>query len=205
MWRCLLIFFCAMGVAVPECQSADNSSWDGAYDAATRSRFIPVELWTGSRWEGKQTINLPKADLYFGKRNQKRIVGPIPWTRPGTGEKLMVYRRTNRGKIQLFALRRDGRGLGRVFDSRYDRNCIDAIKFPLGWWKQGDARRFTFECDEGAMTRTVDLTILDIDFRYKGAAHSLRFRWTVDGGRGPGTDYIYTYSPGRGLVALKPV
>jgi hypothetical protein len=94
-------------------------------------RFIPVELWTGGAWNATPALRLAKVDTNFGKRGHKRIRGPIAWTRPGTDEKLMVYERTNRNKTQLFALRRDGQGLGRVYDSRYDRNCVDAIKFPL--------------------------------------------------------------------------
>jgi hypothetical protein len=47
------------------------------------------------------------ANLSFGTRGEKRITGPMPWTRPGTGEALQVYERNNRGKKQLFALDED--------------------------------------------------------------------------------------------------
>ena len=134
-----------------------------AADPATR--FIPVELWTGGPWNADPALRMVKVDVTFGKRGHKRIRGPIAWIRPGTGETIMVYERTNRDKTQRFALRRDGQGLGRVDDSRYDRNCIDAIKFPLGIWKQGETRNFTFTC--GRRTRQVSLTIQEIDFEFR--------------------------------------
>ena len=84
------------------------------------------------------------------------------------------------------ALRRDGQGLGRVYDSRYDRNCVDAIKFPLGIWKQGEMRKFAFTC--GHKMRQVSLTTLEIDFNFNGVAQSLKFRWTADGGTKRGTN-----------------
>ncbi len=43
----------------------------------------------------------------------------------------------------------------------------------------------------------------ELDFVYKGVPHSLRFHWLIDEGRGKGTDMIYTYSPGRGLVDIE--
>jgi hypothetical protein len=122
----------SFALLIGSARSADLDGWDNAYDAGSGSRFIPVELWTGTPWNGHQEIGLPPADLIFGKRNHKRIRGPITWTRPGTGEALQVYERINGSKRQLFSLRSDKTGLGRVYDSRYSRNCIDAIKFPLG-------------------------------------------------------------------------
>ena len=165
------------------------------------SRFIPVELWTGGPWNAAPGLRMPEVDVTFGKRNHKRIHGPIDWARPGSGEKLKVYERTNRSKTQLFALRNDGQGLGRVYDSRRNRYCKGAIKFPLGIWKQGGTRTFTFSC--GRKTREVVLTILEIDFNQDGVPHSLKYRWVADGGTKRGTNNIYTYSPGRGMVAVE--
>ena len=173
--------------------------------AETASRFIPVELWTGGAWNGDEGIRLPKLDFSFGRDSHKRIRGPIDWIRPGSGpragEKLKVYERLNRDKRQLFALRRDGQGLGRVDDSRYDRNCIDAVKFPLGRWKQGEVRHFSFPC--GDRIRKVTLTILDLDFTHGGVEHSLRYRWVADGGTRRGTDNVYIFSPGQGMVDVE--
>lgn len=174
-----------------------------ALSAETASRFIPVELWTGGPWNADAAIRWPKVDFTFGRRDDKRIRGPIDWTRPGSGERIRVYERTNKGKVQLFTLRRDGQGLGRVYDSRYGRDCIDDVKFPLGVWKQGETRRYSIPCNGGKMVRDIAVTILELDFEHHGVEHSLRFRWIADGGGKPGTDMTYTYSPGKGLVDLQ--
>ena len=57
----------------------DWSAWQRAYDPATRTRFIPVELWTGAPWDGTQEIRMaPAAELKFGKRGDQSIKGPSP-------------------------------------------------------------------------------------------------------------------------------
>ena len=111
--------------------AADMSKWAASYDAATRTRFIPVELWTGGEWDGKREIRLARANLSFGARGEKRITGPMPWTRPGTGAALQVYERDNRGKKQLFALSSRGDGLGRVYDSRCPHQSTDIPQLAL--------------------------------------------------------------------------
>ena len=183
-------------------QAADMNPWAANYDTATRTRFIPVELWTGGEWDGKREIRLARANLSFGPRGEKRITGPMPWTRPGTGEALQVYERNNRGKKQLFALSSRGDGLGRVYDSRYERDCVDEVKFPLGEWRDGEKRVFDVTCSGGRMRRTIELTIERLDFEHEGVPHSLQFHWIVDGGKGRGTNMRYIYSPGKGLVTL---
>jgi hypothetical protein len=176
--------------------------WERSYDASTGTRFIPVELWTGGAWDGTQRIRLTPARLVFGERGEKRIVGPVPWKRPGSGEVVQVYERYNGDKKQLFALTSRRDGLGRIFDSRYGRDCVDEVKFPLGLWKQGETRRFSVVCNGGRLRRTVVLTIVNVDFVWKGRPHALQFHWVVDGGGKPGTDMLYIYSPGRGLVSV---
>lgn len=185
---------CSTGHAV-----AQGSPWDAAFDHASGTRFIPVELWTGSDWDGNRDLRATPALLAFGKRGEKALTGPIEWTRPGTSEKLLVYRRTNRDKEQLFAITSRRDGLGRVYDSRYDRNCIDEVKFPLGLWRQNEERNFTVIC--GGLARPLKVTIEEIDYVYQGQPHSLKFHWLVDEGKGRATDMHYVYSPGKGLVA----
>jgi hypothetical protein len=182
--------------------AADLSKWAASYDAATKTRFIPIELWTGGEWDGTRELRMTPANLAFGKRGEKRITGPVAWTRPGTGETIQVYQRDNRGKRQLFALSSRGDGLGRVFDSRYGRDCVDEVKFPLGLWKEGETRGFAVSCNNGALRRRIELTIERIDFVHEGVPHSLQFHWVVDGGQGRGTNMHYIYSPGRGLTSL---
>jgi len=177
---------------------ADLSVWDAAYDAQAHTRYIPVQLWTGGNWDGSRELQMQAADLYFGKR--KHISGPILYTRPGETTPIQVYERTNGGKTQMFALSSKGDGLGRVYDSRYGRNCIDEVKMPLGLWREGETRTIEIDCNDGAKHRSIVLTIENLDFTFQGIAHSLQFHWLVDGGSEKATDMHYTYSPGKGLV-----
>ena len=146
------------------------------------------------------------ADLTFGKRGEKRIVGPEKWDDPVKGRTWTVYRRTNKGKVQLFAIRPDGAGLGRVFDSRGERVCEPGLKFPLGLWKAAESRTVVVQCwrkDGTPFRREMTLTINDLDYTYRSVAHSLRFHWIADGGGKAGLDNEYIYSPGLGLVTVE--
>ena len=183
--------------------AADWSAWERAYDASAGRRFIPVELFTGTEWAGTQAIRLAPARLEFGKRGEKSLVGPMDWTPPGSSTPIQVYERLNKGKRQLFALREDQTGMGRVLDSRSDRNlCTGESKFPLGFWKQGEVRHYSLACGGGEV-RSLRLTIENIDFTYDGVPHSLRFHWLAREGRGRGTDMHYVYSPLKGLVDIQ--
>lgn len=201
-FRSTWLAFALLATASTSPMSAELKPWDAAFDSASGRRFLPVELWTGSDWDGLHQLRMTPAKLYFGKRNEKSIVGPFPWNRPSSGETLQVYERQNKGKKQLFALTSRGDGLGRVFDSRYGRDCKDEVKFPLGYWTAGEARTFEVSCNDGKLNRKITLTITKIDFVYEGVPHSLEFHWLVDDGKQPGTDMHYTYSPGKGLVSL---
>lgn len=189
----LLILLCLTFAGVVRAE--DWSAWQRAYDPATRTRFIPVELWTGAPWDGRQEIRMAPAALEGGQRGDKSVKGPTTWNG------LEVYERLNRGKLQLFALRDDQTGLGRVFDSRYE-TCSGEVKFPLGRWKQGEVREYYLNCGRGR-PRPLKVTIEEIDFVYDGVPHSLRFHWLLMEGRGRGTDMRYVYSPLRGLVHVQ--
>lgn len=192
---------CAFLVFVSIATPARSDPWADAYDPAAKTRFIPVELWTGAAWDGAKVIKAGKADLTFGAGGAKRITGPEPFVRPDTNETIQVYRRENRGKVQLFTISSGKDGLGRVYDSRNDkRPCTDEVKFPLGLWKQGETRTFELKC--GSRTRQIRLKIEEIDYVYRGYPHSLRYRWTLDGG-GKGSDNTYVYSPGKGNVEVQ--
>jgi hypothetical protein len=181
-------------VALAGAAHADDwSAWQRAYDPATRTRFIPVELWTGAPWDGTQEIRMAPAALDFGRRGEKSIKGPLAWNG------IEVYERLNEGKLQRFALRTDRTGLGRVYDSRTrDLGCREEVKFPLGRWKQGEVREYELQCWRSS--HPLRVTIEEIDFVYDGVPHSLRFHWLFKGGNGRGTDMRYVYSPLRGLV-----
>jgi hypothetical protein len=188
----------AAGLAVAfQARADDWSAWERAYDPATRTRFIPVELWTGATWDGAQEIRMAPAALEFGSKGDKSIKGPKDWNG------IQVYERTNRDKVQLFALRSDKTGLGRVSDSRYQQGCHDEVKFPLGRWKQGEVRQYWLSCARSKRQLSLKVTIEEIDFVHDGVPHSLRFHWLLDDGRGRGTDMRYVYSPLRGLVQVR--
>jgi hypothetical protein len=185
-----------------EACAADWSAWQRAYDPATGRRFIPVELWTGAEWDGTQAIRMSPATLAFG--GHKSLSGPIDWLPPGAATPIPVYERLNGGKRQLFALRDDATGLGRVLDSRYSSyDCFGEVKFPLGFWKQGEVRDYQVACRGGKQMRPLRVTIEAIDFTYRGTPHSLRFHWLYNEGRGRGTDMRYVYSPLQGLVHVE--
>lgn len=185
--------------------SAKSSVWQDSYNPADKSRFIPVELWTGAPWTGERDLEMTTADLTFGDRRDKTITGPSAWMHPILKKSFKVYERKNKGKVQLFTVRGDGAGLGRVYDSRGERFCFDGMKFPLGVWREGETRRFTFTCWRKGRPyeRVVRVTIEKIDFEYQGTAHALRYVWVADAGDKENLNNAYTYAPRRGNVALE--
>ena len=36
----------------------EKDYWDKAYNSSTKERFIPVELFTGTKWDGKHELSL---------------------------------------------------------------------------------------------------------------------------------------------------
>ena len=87
----LLVALCL--VLTRAAHAEDWSAWQRAYDPATRTRFIPVELWTGAPWDGSQQIHMAPAALEFGRRGDKNIKGPTTWNG------IRVYERMNRDKV----------------------------------------------------------------------------------------------------------
>ena len=75
-------------------------------------RFIPLELFTGGKIRNDTEIKFTKANLVFGEKKKKKIVGPENWDHPETGKKIKVYKRTRKGqsglKTQLFTITNDG-------------------------------------------------------------------------------------------------
>ena len=115
-----------------------------AANAQSNERFIPLELFTGGDIRDDTEIRFTPADLVFGEKRRKNIVGPIDWRAPGSKEIIKVYKRTNKNKqgrvkkTQLFTVTNDGQCLGRVYDQRrsgtkYNKN---GCKCPLRWWKK---------------------------------------------------------------------
>ncbi|NKB21843.1 MAG: hypothetical protein GKS01_15225 [Alphaproteobacteria bacterium] len=196
--RAIILLFGAIISIAPTGVSADDYAvWEKSYDKDGQ-RYIPVALWNGGPWDGRHMITLPTVDLTFGRRDNKRIVGPRSWTHKVSGKEYRIYERHNRSKVQYFTVNRKKDGLGRVYDNRYPRYCPDEVKFPLGWWKQGEKRVYDIDCD--GRKRHIEVTITKLNFTYDDIPHSLEIHWKLGDGSKRGGNNVYTYSPGKGLV-----
>jgi hypothetical protein len=182
------------------------SGWDDATERdATGTplrRFIPVELWTGAEWDGGRTLALKPVRLSHRPAIPSdhpviTIEGPEPWSEDPTVMVLKRSRRSGRAGeiVQRFRINPQGDGIGRVSDVRRGRQgpVTEASKFPLGWWRAGEARAY----EDRQHTRII---IEELDYVFLGVPHALRFRWQTtlkqDG------DNSYVFAPGRGLVAV---
>ena len=166
-------------------------------------RFIPLELFTGGEIRDDTEIKFTKANLVFGEKKRKKIVGPEDWKNPNTGEIIKVYKRTRKSqsgvKTQLFTDTNDGQCIGRVWDSRRGgRIIVNGCKFPLGVWKEGEKR--VFNGSSGGKTRKIELTILKLGKKQKD---KIKFNWKLyDGGGKLMDDNDYTFSVGRAMTKL---
>ena len=79
-------------------------------------RFIPLELFTGGEIREDAKIKFTSANLVFGEKKRKKIIGPENWKNPQTGETIKVYKRTRKSqsglKTQLFTVTNDGQCIG---------------------------------------------------------------------------------------------
>ena len=166
-------------------------------------RFIPLELFTGGEIREDKEIKFTNANLVFGEKKRKKIVGPEDWKNPQTGETIKVYKRTRKGqsglKTQLFTVTNDGQCIGRVWDSRRGGRVIqNGCKFPLGVWKEGETR--SFEGSSGGKSRKIELTILKLGKKQKD---KVKFNWKLYDGSGKlMDDNDYTFSPGKAMTKL---
>lgn len=178
------------------------------------TRFIPVELFTGSKWNGKHELTMKEVSTstcssYNGRPcSEFKIVGPfktdefktkIEWA----GDQVSYYRRTftipSRGDvISYFTINNSRDGLVRVFDKRkqWGERFYDGLgsKFPLGNWKQGEVRSYPSK-------RPTKIEILEL----YGENDCLTFRWTIGDGSRRNSDNIYTFCPNVGLTNIQPV
>ncbi len=194
---------------VPSTEKKD--SWDKAYNSATKERFIPVELFTGVKWDGKHVLTLKEAatsatscDPITGKRcTTYTITGPFKTAVNNTkiewaGNEISYYRRTystsRGGDVEsFFTINNSKDGLVRIYDKRkkWGARPYDGLgsKFPLGNWKQGEVRVYPSR-------RPTRIEIIELD----GPNHSLTFRWTIGEGTGRNSDNIYTFTPDKGFT-----
>ena len=166
-------------------------------------RFIPLELFTGGEIRDDTEIKFTKANLVFGEKKRKKIIGPENWKNPKTGEIIKVYKRTRKSqsgvKTQLFTVTNNGQCIGRVWDSRRGgRIIVNGCKFPLGVWKEGEKR--TFQGSSGGKTRKIELTILKLGKKQKD---KIKFNWKLyDGGGKLMDDNDYSFAYGKAMTKL---
>jgi hypothetical protein len=204
-WLLALVTVLGAGAA-----RAEPDVWDRAYDAASGTRFIPLQLILGGVWDGERAITYP-AGSFSQLAGGSTWTGPEPWRHPHTGATLSVYARSRGGRNaadQLFAVRDDQTAIGRVADSRFGISaCDQEAKFPLGLWRQGETRRFEYTCWYGQRpkAKVATITIHEIDFTYAGWPHSLKLEWALhDKGGSTAIDRkIYIFAPGRSLAHLE--
>jgi len=206
---CLSLWSCA-GFAAEE-----NIQLEKAASSAAGARFIPVELFTGVKWDGTHTLKLEKAststNACVGASGKKctiyKIVGPFKTEKNDTkiewaGDEIPYYLRTfstrRIGNVESFFTINNSRdGLVRIFDKRkqWGARTYDGLgsKFPLGYWAQGEVRTYPSR-------RPTRIEIIELD----GPNHCLTFRWTV--GKSPfsrNSDNNYTYCPDVGLKSME--
>ena len=173
----------------------------------SNERFIPLELFTGGDIRDDTEIRFTPADLVFGEKKRKKIVGPIDWRAPGSKEIIKVYKRTNKNKqgrvkkTQLFTVTNDGQCLGRVYDQRRSgtKYIKNGCKFPLGYWKKDETR--TFSVTDGGSSRTVELKILKLG---KKPTDCVKFNWKLYNMKNGKLmdDNDYTFSAGKAMTKL---
>ena len=178
------------------------------------SRMITPALWAGTTATHSGAVlagELPAVDRTT--TDGLRIQGPVEVESPTGAGKVRAYMRTTTAiggqRLQHVTVTQQGSGLGRILDTTIglpERRFAGDVVFPLGLWKQGEIREF--EAVEftlaGTAQRRVTLEILDLDFVYKGAAHSLAYRLTIHdaANRVIGCE-TSVYSPGAGLVRFE--
>jgi|GEM_PF-1816989 len=171
-------------------------------------RYLPVELWSGAPWDGREVVGNPKSNLVFGNRLEKRIIGPFQWRHPKLGTEMPVYRRfqAEENKVQLFSVNEFG--LGRVFDSREGGFFAwNEVKFPTGLWREGEVRSYQHQRwrnnSDSPEAFTSKITILKINFSFQGRQNSLEYELEIRDSHGFKVSHFkYIYSPELGCVKV---
>jgi len=209
------ILFSCLVAAVASLVSApaialDLSAWSGSINPETKERYIPVELWAGAEWDGKRELRMPKVDgTYRHRTSAYTIKGPMEWKHPRTGQTFVVYERVNPSregdKSQIFTINDDQTGLGRLFDGRPGRDTrtySGGLKFPLGLWKEGETKLFSYKIwDSDESQRRESITIKQIDFTFQGLRHCLEIYWTASDIKRTYDRHTYVYCPAKSMVS----
>lgn len=180
-------------------------------NSSVKERFIPVELFTGAKWDGKHELTLKEVSStacasLSGKRcDNYYLEGPFKTETNNTkiewvGNEIPYYKRTfstrRMGKVEShFTINNSKDGLVRIYDKRkqWGARTYSGIgsKFPLGYWKQGEVRTYPSRMP-------IRIEIIELD----GPDHCLTFRWVIGDGKKKNMDNNYTYCPGRGFTKI---
>lgn len=200
----ILVAFCLTGCqtsdkatasAIParSAANAPKNIWESSIirdeKGNVAKRFIPVELFTGAKWNGTQnlTINTP-VNTWQNRYKSMHVQSPVKGLR---GNMVISRDRIHKGKIyQEFEINKHGDGLAMTYQNRrgrVSRYPVTESKFPIGWWKPGESRRYC------GRYRT-QLTILDLDY---GGAHGIKFHWKIACPKD--CESVYVFLPERGL------
>jgi hypothetical protein len=192
----------------------DLRAWEASINSQTKERYIPVELWAGTDWDGKLELKMPSVDgTYRHRTSTYYIKGPAEWKHPVTAQTSLVYERINPGrnkdddKSQLFTINQDQTGLGRLFDGRPGRDTrtySGGLKFPLGLWKEGETKSFVYKVwDTTETQRTETITLKQMNFTYQGTSHCLEIHWSATdrSGRKTYDRHTYVYCPSKSMVS----
>ena len=190
----------------------NKGPWDKAYNRDTKQRFIPVELFTGAKWDGKHELVMKDVDAIacssFSGRpcDNYYITGPFKTEKNETkidwaGEQVTYYRRTfstrKMGNVEsFFTINQSRDGLVRIYDKRKQWGARSysglGSKFPLGYWKEGEVRTYPSR-------RPTRIEIVELN----GPDHCLTFRWVIGKGERKNMDNNYTFCPDRGFTAMR--
>ena len=194
--------------------AADSQVWEASINSQTKERYIPVDLWAGTDWEGKFELKMPPVDgTYRHRTSTYYIKGPTKWKHPVTGQTSLVYERINPGrnkdddKSQLFTINQDRSGLGRLFDGRPGRDTrtySGGLKFPLGLWKESETKSIVYKVwDTSETERAETITLKQMNFTYQGTPYCVEIYWTAAdrSGRKSYDRHTYIYCPGKSMVS----
>lgn len=207
----LFVFLFISSLTSTHSSAEQTNSWDNAYNAETKKRFIPVELFTGANWDGQHQLKLNEATTtacytIVGRNqpcDQVKLSGPFLTERNETqiewaGDKIPYYLRTFRnrgGQVEShFTINNSKDGMVRIFDMRkqWGERKYDGLgsKFPLGYWKEGEVRNYPSK-------RPTRIEIIELN----GPDNCLTFRWIVGDGQKRNQDNNYTFCPNLGFTA----
>lgn len=209
-----VIFLCLSTFSYASPAKEEKDPWGKAYNSSTKERFIPVELFTGAKWDGKHELTLKEVSTsacatVSGKKrpcDNYYITGPFKTEKNNTqiewaGNEVSYYRRTfstpRGGEVEsFFTINNSKDGLVRIYDKRkqWGTRTYNGLgsKFPLGYWKQGEVRSYPSH-------RPTRIEIIELD----GPNHCLTFRWVIGLGKKRNQDNIYTFCPERGFTNFR--